>query len=365
MSKAAELAALIGSQTALSNRNLVINGAMQVAQRGTSSTGFVATADYLTVDRFKLENGSSGTFTVSQATDAPAGFANSLKFDCTTADASPDYFLIVHRLEGQNVQHLEKGTSTSKKTTLSFHVKSNKTGTYQVNFRDVDNSRLIGRTYTISAANTWEKKTVTFDGDTSGTLGNDNGNSMQLEWWLASGSTYNSGAVPTAWEAIADGDRAAGLNVAIGASTDDEFYITGIQLEVGEQATPFEHRSFGDELQRCMRYYEKSYPYSIAPSTAVSYPSIIAITVRGMDEETSGQRYITNTMRVEKRTNPTNTFYDDAGNAGKVTTFDNAGTATNNVSVGLVVTGTNMIGCGPGNSAIWGFGFFYESDAEL
>ena len=258
MSKAAELAALIGSQTALSNRNLVINGAMQVAQRGTSSTGFVGASSYLTVDRFKLENGSSGTFTVTQATDAPTGFANSLKFDCTTADASPDYFLIVHRMEGQNLQHLQKGTSSAKKTTLSFHVKSNKTGTYQVNLRDVDNSRLIGATYAISSANTWEKKIVTFDGDTSGVLGNDTGNSLSLEWWIASGSTYNSGAVPTAWEAIANGDRAAGLNVAIGASTDDEFLITGVQLEVGEQATPFEHRSFGDELARCQRYFLKT-----------------------------------------------------------------------------------------------------------
>lgn len=239
-------------------RNMVINGAMTIAQRGTTSTGFVGAANYLTVDRFKLENGSSGTFTVSQATDAPAGFANSLKFDCTTADSSPDYFLIVHRFEGQNLQHLEKGTSASKKTTLSFHVKSNKTGTYQVNFRDVDNSRLIGKTYAISAANTWEKKTVTFDGDTSGALGNDNGNSMQLEWWLASGSTYNSGSVPTAWGAIANGDRAAGLNVHIGASTDDEFYITGIQLEVGDKATPFEHRSYGEELALCQRYFEET-----------------------------------------------------------------------------------------------------------
>ena len=257
MSKAAELAALIGSQSALSNRNLIINGAMQVAQRGTSSTGFVGASAYLTVDRFKLENGSSGTFTVTQATDAPTGFANSLKFDCTTADSSPDYFLIVHRMEGQNLQHLQKGTSSAKKTTLSFHVKSNKTGTYQVNLRDVDNSRLIGATYSISSANTWEKKIVTFAGDTSGVLGNDNGNSLSLEWWLASGSTYNSGAVPTAWEAIANGDRAAGLNVAIGASTDDEFLITGVQLEVGEQATPFEHRSFGDELSACQRYYQQ------------------------------------------------------------------------------------------------------------
>jgi len=257
MSKAAELAALIGSQTAQGNRNLIINGAMQVAQRGTSSTGFVGVSAYLTVDRFKLETGSSGTFTVTQATDAPTGFANSLKFDCTTADSSPDYFLIVHRMEGQNLQHLQKGTSSAKKTTLSFHVKSNKTGTYQVNLRDVDNSRLIGATYSISSANTWEKKIVTFAGDTSGVLGNDNGNSLSLEWWLASGSTYNSGAVPTAWEAIANGDRAAGLNIAIGASTDDEFLITGVQLEVGEQATPFEHRSFGDELSACQRYHTR------------------------------------------------------------------------------------------------------------
>lgn len=241
-------------------RNLIINGAMQVAQRGTSSTGFVATANYLTVDRFKCENGSSGTFTVTQATDAPTGFSNSLKFDCTSADASPDYFLIVHRFEGQNLQHLEKGTSTSKKTTVSFHVKSNKTGTYQVNFRDVDNSRINGKTYTISTADTWEKKIVTFDGDISGTLGNDNNNSMQLEWWLASGSTYNSGAVPTAWEAIANGDRAAGLNVAIGASTDDEFLITGIQMEVGDKATDFEHRSYDEELAACQRYYSVPIP---------------------------------------------------------------------------------------------------------
>jgi len=241
----------------LGRRNLVINGAMQIAQRATSSTGFVATANYLTVDRFKLENGSSGTFTVSQSTDSPTEFANSLKFDCTTADASPDYFLIVHRMEGQNLQHLQKGTSSSKQTTLSFHVKSNKTGTYQVNLRDVDNSRIIGKTYTISAANTWEKKTVTFAGDTSGVLDNDNGNSMQLEWWLASGSTYNSGSTPTAWEAISNGDRAAGLNVAIGASTSDEFYITGIQFEVGDTATDFEHRSFEEELRLCSRYYRK------------------------------------------------------------------------------------------------------------
>jgi hypothetical protein len=160
----------------------------------------------------------------------------------------------MQRIEGQNLQHLKKGTSAAVSTTLSFYVRSSKTGTYQVNLYETDNTRIIGATYTISSADTWEFKSITFAGDTTGTLDNDNNNSLQVEWWLASGSTYNSGAVPTAWEAVANGDRAAGLNVAIGASTSDDFHITGVQFEVGEQATPFEHRSFGDELARCQRY---------------------------------------------------------------------------------------------------------------
>ena len=120
---------------------------------------------------------------------------------------------------------------------------------------DVDNNRNIGATYTVSTANTWEYKNITFAGDTTGTFGNDNGNSLQVEWWLASGSTYNSGSVPTSWEAQVDGDRAAGLTVNIGASTDDDFHLTGVQLEVGTNASDFEHRSFGEELALCRRYY--------------------------------------------------------------------------------------------------------------
>jgi hypothetical protein len=257
MSKAAELAALIGSQTALSNRNLIINGAMQVAQRATSVSSFTGGTAYRTVDRFKHTANSSGTFTLSQSSTAPEGFANSLKIDCTTADASPDYFLIETYLEGQDLQQLKKGTSNAESVTLSFHVRSSKTGTYQVNLRDSDNTRQIGATYTISSADTWEKKEITFAGDTTGAFNNDNASSLEIEWWIAAGSTYNTGAVPTSWEAQSQGDRAAGLTVNIGASTSDDFYITGIQLEVGEQATPFEHRSFADELARCQRYFFK------------------------------------------------------------------------------------------------------------
>jgi len=256
MSKAAELAALIGSQSALSNRNMIINGAMQVAQRETSVSS-VTSGGYKTVDRFGLTLNSSGTFTVSQSSTAPEGFANSLKFDCTTADASPDYFIIEHKIEGQDLQQLKKGTSNAESVTLSFYVRSSKTGTYQVNLRDNDNSRQIGSTYAISSANTWERKEITFAGDTTGAFDNDNASSLEIEWWLAAGGTYNSGAVPTAWEAQSNGDRAAGLNVAIGASTSDDFHITGVQLEIGSQSTPFEHRSFADDLTACQRYYQQ------------------------------------------------------------------------------------------------------------
>ena len=256
MSKAAELAALIGSQTALSNRNILINGAMQVSQRGTSATATTANG-YNVCDRWHQSMSSSGTFTLSQSSTAPSGFANSFKFDCTAADSSPSNIIFAQRVEGQNLQMLKKGTSDALSATLSFYIRSNKTGTYQVNMYDTDNTRIIGKTYTIDSADTWEYKTLTFAGDTSGAFADDNGGSLELEWWFAAGSSYNSGAVPTAWEAKSDGDRAAGLTVNLGDTVGNTLFITGVQLEVGEQATPFEHRSFDDELIKCKRYFER------------------------------------------------------------------------------------------------------------
>ena len=364
MTRARELADLAGvSETALSNRNLIINGAMQVAQRGTSVTSISSGSSYHTCDRWNTQFGSAGTFTQSQSTTAPDGFTTSLKLDCTASDANPDYLLITHRIEGQNVQHLQKGTSSAKKTTLSFHVKSNKTGTYQVNLRDSDNSRLIGATYSISSANTWEKKIVTFAGDTSGVLANDNGNSLSLEWWLASGSTYNSGAVPTAWEAIANGDRAAGLNVAIGASTDDEFLITGIQLEIGEQATAFEHRSFSEELNYCKRYYEHSYPYGTSAGSAnggIGAYHIHAGRSRGNNYGLVTQRYT-----VEKRAAATVTMFGYDGTSGQVANGD---TGANLGASTVIQNGTtsflpkNASGAGFADVALL---YHYSADAEL
>ena len=259
MSKAAELAALIGSQSALSNRNLIINGAMQVAQRGTSvasSSGSVVRC----VDRYRCFARGAGAATFSQTSTVPTGqgFANSLRVDVTTVDSSldsNDLYLIDQRLEGQDLQQLAKGTSDAKSVTASFWVRSTKTGTYILELFDDDNVRNISKTYSISSADTWEYKTVTFEGDTTGALDNDNGTSLTLRWFLAAGTSYTSGTLATAWEANNDVDRAVG-QVNFFDSTSNDFYLTGVQLELGEQATPFEHRSYDDELLRCQRYYQ-------------------------------------------------------------------------------------------------------------
>jgi len=259
MSKAAELAALIGSQTALSNRNLIINGAMQVAQRGTS-TSITAAGSYFSPDRFEVGITATDQLaaTLSQSTTAPSGFSNSLKFEVTTAEttlAADEIVTLRQKFEGQNLQRLAKGTSSAEQVTASFWVRSSNTGTYILELFDSDNTRQVSKSYTINSANTWEYKTLTFPADTTGAFDNDNNLSLFFMFWLAAGSNYTSGTLNTSWASATTANRVVGQTNLI-ASTND-FYITGIQLEVGEQATPFEHKSFGDELAACQRYYHK------------------------------------------------------------------------------------------------------------
>ena len=239
-------------------RNIIINGDQSIAQRSTS-TSSANTSAYHCTDRWNNIGMSIGTWTISQSTEVPTGqgFAKSLKYDCTTAEASPsagDQLHLSQRIEGQNLQYLLKGTSSAKSLTLSFWVKTNKTGTYQVNLRDKDNTRIIGKTYAVSSADTWEKKILTFAGDTTGASDNDNASSLECEWFLGAGSTYTSGAVPTSWEAESAGDRAAGLTVNLGDSTSNEWYITGVQLEAGQVASDFEFLPTDVNKNRCYRY---------------------------------------------------------------------------------------------------------------
>lgn len=234
-------------------RNLIINGAMQVAQRGTSETS-VSTSQYANAcDRFKV-NGNNGTWTISQDTDAPDGFSNSFKMLLTATEtiSGTSYWGVEQKIEGQNLQGLAYGTSSAKTVTVSFYVKSNITGTYCLNLYQDDGTKNFPKTYTIDSANTWERKTISFIGDTSTALDNDNASSLRTQFFVVAGSSYNSGT-PGSRVAYTDATFAAGHSAQIDA-VNDYWQITGLQLEVGENASDFEHRSYGEELALCQRY---------------------------------------------------------------------------------------------------------------
>ena len=242
-------------------RNIIINGDMSVAQRGTSTASITGNG-YHTIDRMNSIISSQGTWTQSQSTDVPSGqgFAKSLKMDCTTADASPaasDIVRIQQAIEGQNLQYLKYGTSSAESTTLSFWVKSNKTGTYVIQLLNGAVSRQVGKTYTISSADTWEKKTITFPGDTSTALDNDNSAELYVQFCLGTGSNRSSGTLSSTWKSFVSADQFAGQTVNLADSTSNEWYITGIQLEAGTTASDFEFLPVDVNLRRCQRYYWK------------------------------------------------------------------------------------------------------------
>ena len=249
-----------------SNRNVIINGAMQVAQRGTSTASITSSFGYFTADRWHIGASNLGTWTQSVEADAPtgSGFRNSLKMLCTTADASPaagDFLFIGQKLEGQNVQQFLKGTSAAKGWAVSFWVKSNVTGTYTLTLQDEDNSRIVSANYSVSASGTWEKKTVSFPADTTGVLNNDNGKSIELYWGLGSGTDRTSGTLQTSWAAQATADFFVGqTNVA--ATLNNYWQVTGVQLEAGAVATPFEFEDISTTLAKCQRYYYRVQPAS-------------------------------------------------------------------------------------------------------
>ena len=258
MTKARQLADLGNAYDdgALSNRNLIINGSMTVNQRGQQTS----VNNGYTVDRFYIRSGGSARFTTDKSSDVPSGegFGSSLHINVTTADTSvgtSDFGLLRHIFEGQDLQSVSKGSSNAKPVTLQFWIKSTVTGTYAVELYDEDNTRQVSQNYTVSAANTWEKKTLTFPADTVGAFDNDNNDSLYIQWGLSMGTNFTSGTLNTTWGSITSANRFSGQVNAF-SSTSNNIYITGVQLEVGDTATPFEHRSYGDELAKCQRYYQ-------------------------------------------------------------------------------------------------------------
>jgi len=262
MSKAAELAKWgeVSTNGQVSGRrNIVINGGMKVSQRATQVTGLGAADGYHTLDRWNMEIGaaSAGRFTMDQIADGPSGFANALKLTTTTADtsiAAGEFLKLEQRFEGQDLQQFKKGTSDAEKVTVSFYVKGDAAATYTCELEDVDNTRSINQAFAVTTS--WTRVILTFAADTSDPLGDDANNSLQLNFWLHGGTTYSGGTfVSNAWKDIVENTRMAESHTSIFDTTNRTFFITGVQMEVGSVATPFEHRSYGEELALCQRYY--------------------------------------------------------------------------------------------------------------
>jgi hypothetical protein len=235
------------------HRNLIINGAMQVAQRGTSA---VTASNNYAVDRFRTDFSTDGAFSLERSITTPADFKNSVKWTTTTADtslASTQYAYFRQRIEGNAMSHLNWGSSDAKTITLSFYVRSSVTGTFGGAVWNNAFNRSYAFSYTISSADTWERKAITIPGDTSGTWLTDNSCGMNLAVLASAGSTYQG----TAGVWAGDGNVTAAGTVNIMNTLNSTYFVTGVQLEVGDTATPFEHRSFGDELTACQRYYER------------------------------------------------------------------------------------------------------------
>jgi len=267
---ASEVTNLSGYQTKALNqfpyRNLVINGDMQIAQRSTS-TASITSGGYYTADRWRTLLNTQGTWTQSVENDAPtgSGFRKSLKMLVTTADSSPaagDYVAIDSLFEGQNFQVVKKGTAAAEQLTVSFWVKSNVTGTYIFNIDDVDNSRSVAKSYTVNASGTWEYKTITFPADTTGVLDNDNARSLDIRFYLGAGSNLTSGTLATTWQSYTAANIAVG-QVNVAAATNNYWQVTGVQLEVGATATPFEFLPADVELAACQRYYYRNTPGTV------------------------------------------------------------------------------------------------------
>jgi hypothetical protein len=303
-------------------RNIVINGDMAVAQRATSQAS-ITTSGYYTLDRARTAINNGGTWTQSQSTEVPSGqgFATSLKMDCTTADSSlssGDYLHVQYPIEAQNLQYLNYGTDSAQTLTLSFWVRSNKTGTYCICLQKSDNTRYdYVAEYSISSADTWEKKTIIIAPDSNikaagGAIDNDSGEGFKLKFPLPPSSQTGTN---NTWNSSTPAD-ATSNQVNLADSTSNEWYVTGVQLEAGSVATDFEVETFGQNLQRCQRYYEKSYNYADPPATTGSGGSN-GLQFGGATANIDASVL----MSVRKRAAPTLTVYDLAGTSNKASYY--------------------------------------------
>ena len=321
--------------TPLSNRNMIINGAMQISQRCTTTAPTPKGANdagYFITDRWRLN--CAGTTPsrfnlIQESITDLAGFHKALKIDCTTASASPgadDEVRISQRLEGQNVQQIGKGITGANAVTISFYVKGTASRTYMVELADHTNTQICQQQFT--ATTSWVRHTFVCPAYTAGnSLANTTANIMELSFFLHAGTNFTSGAYnANTWKSTVTADRAVGMSgsgAGVMATTSDELYITGVQMELGSNATPFENRFYSDELLRCQRYYQNSYRQNqeVIGGGSANYPSSQPASDDGMYNTSWSDGNISGpTFPVAMRTQPTITLKSFASNtAGKCT----------------------------------------------
>ena len=345
---------------ALSNRNKIINGAMVIDQRNAGASVTPTDLAY-TLDRWQARQNVASKYSAQQSSTAPSGFSNSLLVTSLSAYSvvSTNVFYIRQNIEGFNVADLGWGTASAQTVTISFWVRSSLTGSFggAVNNSAVDRSYPFS--YTINAADTWEKKAITIAGDTSGTWVTNSGVGVRLVFGLGIGPTLSGTA--GAWAAGAFYAPTGATSVV--GTNGATFYITGVQLEAGDVSTPFEHRSYGQELALCQRYFEKSFKQNDAIGSAT--PDGRAMIITGTATNSAIARSVE--FSVEKRAAPTMSTWDRNGNSGKITTFDVATAATENVtpSVPFGEISTKAARIGHIGSSISGFAFSWAAASEL
>jgi hypothetical protein len=290
-------------------RNRIINGNMVIDQRNAGASLALTSSERFPVDRFQVRSDATGVSgTIQQSTLAPAGFNNSLLISITTGGTigSTDRGFLVQNIEGFNLADLGFGTASASTITLSFWVRSSLTGTFSGALQNSAQTRAYVYTFSISAANTWEYKTITISGETSGTWVTNNGNGMRVFFDIGNGSALRTSSTGS-WQT--SDLRGATGSVSLAANSGATFYITGVQLEAGSVATPFERRPFGVELQLCQRYFENSNSSGGAAATTDRYVLLAAST---------GTVYPTTQFKVGKRATPTVTLFPSSGTGASV-----------------------------------------------
>ena len=362
---------MVESSGAFGRRNILINGDFSIYQRAQQVTGLGTATEYYTADRWQILAGAStvsGRVTMTAGTeDAPpeSNVTTSLKLDCTTADtslAAGEYLIFGQLIEGQNLQHVKKGTSGAKQLTVSFWIKGNASATYIAELYDADNTRQISKTFAVTSS--WSKVEITYPADTTGAFGNDANLSLYLLIWIAAGSNYTSGTLnSSAWAAQTNANRAVGVSNFY-SSTNNELYITAVQLEVGDTATEFEILSYPERLTLCQRYYQKFGPYgtNTFPLGPVSYCYTATNHAVG--------HTLTTPLRAVPAVEVTGTLQmmggrNDGNNYGyDITTISTVAIGNNSVMWNVVAN----TGAAPGSSPVVGGGSsttFFAYDSEL